>query len=95
MPAHRAATVRERPRRQRNRWSAHQPAESFLPRRGVAIAFEMTAVLPVPMVDWPANLFSQVHPMADDDWIDGELSVRDGPHAHGRGPLHDHAGAAS
>jgi hypothetical protein len=59
MSAHRAAYVRERPRRQRNSRPAHQEAESFHSRHGVTIAFEITVVLAVSTLDWPANLFSK------------------------------------
>jgi hypothetical protein len=79
MSEHRAAYVRERFRRQRNSRPAHQEAEAFLPRHGVTIALEITVVLPVPMLDWPTNLFSEVHPMTNDDWA----------------ARHDHAGVAS
>jgi hypothetical protein len=95
MTAHRASYDRERPRRQRNSRPAHQEPESFLPCHGMTIALEMTGGLPVPMLDWPTDLFWEAHLMVNDDWVGGELSMRARPHAGGWTPRHDCAGVAS
>jgi hypothetical protein len=93
MSTYRATTVRTHPGRLRERSAVQHPSESFRPRRGVAIG--VAAVRRVPMLDWPAYMFSDIHPMADYDWIDDGLSPREGAHAGGSGPLHDHAGVVS
>jgi hypothetical protein len=95
MSANRASTARARPRRQRNLCPVHQPADSFLPRRGLAIALETSTVMPVPLLDWPANLFLDVHPVTDDDWSVIGLSVVGASLAPGHGSRPDHAGVGS
>ena len=91
MSAHRATNLSQRRRKSQ---PVHEQAEPFLPRLAVAVAREMMVVLPVPVLDWPSNLFSEVHSMEDDDWIDDVLSMRDRPHSSGWAPQHDHAGVA-
>jgi hypothetical protein len=81
MSAHRATTVRVRPRRQPKCPPVHRLSELLLRRHGIAIAPDVAPARRVPTLAWPANLFSDVHPMAVDDWMDDGLSVREGPDA--------------
>jgi len=87
MSAHRFTNLRVRPPVQRNSRRVRASADSFLGRHGTVIARDIRAVAPVPMLDWAANLFSDVDPMADDEWM--------ALYAYGTELRHDHAGVAS
>jgi hypothetical protein len=95
MSMHRPAFVQEWPWSQRISPRTHLRHEVSFLRHGAARPPDRPPSLPVPMLDWASDLFSEVHPVADDHWITGELSVRDGLPAGGRDARYDLAGVTS
>jgi hypothetical protein len=52
-------------------------------------------MLPVPLLDWPADLFSDDRAATDADWIDIEPGIHAGPHTSTGTARHSHAGVAA
>jgi hypothetical protein len=69
----------------KNLMSAHRAANLSKRRRNSQ---------PVPVLDWPSSLFTEVQLIDGDDLIDDVLSMPNRPHAAGWTPRHDHAGVA-
>lgn len=82
MSASHAIDVHQRPRRRRPRRQGQKETGSFHPARDTPRRRKLTVSLPVPMLDWPSRLYSDAHPMADDDQFDGVPNAGNGLHGY-------------